>query len=84
MYKAFKMFDDDGGGSISIDEIKDKLFYGQNIDQSVFELIIGEIDDNGDGELELNEFTEMMQKLMKFKEDKIEVKRRKSLFNLKT
>lgn len=32
MYKAFNMFDDDGGGSISIDEIKDKLFYGQNID----------------------------------------------------
>ena len=32
MYKAFKMFDDDGGGSISTDEIKDKLFYGQNID----------------------------------------------------
>jgi len=60
MYKAFKLFDDDGGGSISIDEIKDKLFYGQTIDDAVFELIISEIDGNGDGELELSEFTEMM------------------------
>ena len=32
MIKAFKIFDNDGGGTISTDEIKDTLFYGKNID----------------------------------------------------
>ena len=30
---AFKMFDKDGGGSISIDEIKQVLSFGQNLDE---------------------------------------------------
>ena len=34
---AFKMFDKDGGGSISTDEIKQVLSYGQNIDDSVLQ-----------------------------------------------
>ena len=32
---AFKMFDKDGGGSISTDEIKQVLSFGQNLDEAV-------------------------------------------------
>jgi len=37
---AFKMFDKDGGGSISTDEIKQVLAFGQNLDEKVIADII--------------------------------------------
>ena len=37
---AFNMFDKDGGGSISTDEIKQVLSFGQNLDEAVIQQII--------------------------------------------
>lgn len=46
---AFKMFDTDGSGTISIDEIK-KIFGGAgNVSETVWNDLIEEIDDNKDG-----------------------------------
>ena len=59
---AFKMFDKDGGGSISIDEIKQVLSFGQNLDEEVIQQIIRQVDDNGDGEISYDEFVQMMMK----------------------
>jgi len=59
---AFKMFDKDGGGSISTDEIKQVLSFSQNLDQAVIDAIIKQVDANGDGEISFDEFAEMMLK----------------------
>ena len=59
---AFKMFDKDGGGSISIDEIKQVLSFGQNLDDEVINQIIKQVDANGDGEISYDEFAQMMLK----------------------
>ena len=58
---AFKMFDKDGGGSISTDEIKQVLAFGQNLDEKVIADIIKQVDANGDGEISFEEFAEMMR-----------------------
>merc|ERR1740115_327631 len=59
---AFKMFDKDGGGSISTDEIRQVLSFGQNLDEKVVNDIIKQVDANGDGEISFEEFAEMMKK----------------------
>jgi len=57
---AFKMFDADGSGTISIDEIK-KIFGGAgNVSDSVWTRLVEEIDDNGDGMISFKEFSGMM------------------------
>ena len=55
------MFDKDGGGSISTDEIKQVLSFGQNLDEEVIQQII-KLDENGDGEISYDEFAAMMLK----------------------
>lgn len=57
---AFKMFDKDGGGSISVEEIKEVLSFGQNLDEEVVQQIIQQVDANGDGEISYEEFSQMM------------------------
>ena len=54
------MFDQDGGGSISIDEVKQILSFGQNLDDAAVNLIIKQVDENGDGEISFDEFQKMM------------------------
>ena len=54
------MFDKDGGGSISIDEVKQILSFGQNLDDAAVNLIIKQVDENGDGEISFDEFQKMM------------------------
>ena len=56
------MFDKDGGGSISTDEIKQVLSFGQNLDEAVITQIINQVDENGDGEISYEEFAAMMLK----------------------
>lgn len=56
------MFDKDGGGSISTDEIKQVLSFGQNLDEEVIQQIIKQVDENGDGEISYDEFAAMMLK----------------------
>ena len=60
---TFKMFDKDGSGSISADEIRG--FLGNSFtDQKALEMIIKEVDENGDGEISLLEFKDMMLKYL--------------------
>lgn len=47
---AFKMFDKDGSGSLSISELKD-IFGGEKISDEIWREIVKEVDDNGDGEV---------------------------------
>lgn len=61
---AFNLFDKDGGGSISANEIKEVLGVGKSIDEKVWNEIIKEVDANGDGEISFLEFKIMMQKLL--------------------
>lgn len=59
---AFKMFDKDGGGSISTDEIKHILSFGNQLDDAVVKSILKQVDENGDGEISFEEFAQMMNK----------------------
>mmetsp|Transcript_38780 Transcript_38780/g.44119 ORF Transcript_38780/g.44119 Transcript_38780/m.44119 type:complete len:494 (-) Transcript_38780:360-1841(-) len=58
---TFKMFDKDGSGSISASEITSVLGGTPESDQ-YWEEIIKEVDQNGDGEIQLAEFKDMMIK----------------------
>ena len=52
------MFDKDGRGSISIEEIKQVLSFGQSIDEDTVNQIMKQVDDNDDGEISNQERTE--------------------------
>ena len=60
---AFKTFDIDGSGTISADELKAILGKYHSYDDEMWVDIIREVDSNGDGVIDLREFTEMMLKL---------------------
>uniref|UniRef100_A0A7S3NFM7 EF-hand domain-containing protein n=1 Tax=Euplotes harpa TaxID=151035 RepID=A0A7S3NFM7_9SPIT len=62
---AFKMFDKDGSGKISIEEMKQVLgagVDGQTEDEEEWNELIKEVDINGDGEIDFEEFILMMRK----------------------
>jgi calcium-dependent protein kinase len=61
---TFKMFDKDGNGTISADEIKSILCQGGSSDMEAIEQIIKENDINGDGEISLTEFKDMMLRIL--------------------
>ena len=61
---AFDMFDKDGGGTISTDELKLTMGVGQDVSEEVWLSILKEVDENGDGEVDYNEFKIMMTKLL--------------------
>jgi calcium-dependent protein kinase len=61
---TFKIFDKDGNGTISADEIKSVLCQGGNVDPAAIDEIIKEVDINGDGEISLVEFKDMMLKIL--------------------
>jgi calcium-dependent protein kinase len=57
---AFKTFDKDGSGKISTDEIM-AIFNSTDIkDRSVFDKIVKDADENGDGEISYEEFKNIM------------------------
>ena len=59
---AFKAFDIDGSGKITVDEIK--LFIGgnDNIEETGWVKMIEGVDKNGDGEVDFDEFFDLMTK----------------------
>lgn len=61
--QTFKMFDKDGNGSISANEIRSVLGSALT-DNKLIEQMISEVDDNGDKEISLKEFKEMMLKFL--------------------
>ena len=58
---AFSLFDKDGGGTISSEEVKELLMAGQDIDDAVWDEVIKEVDNDGNGEIDFDEFANMMQ-----------------------
>ena len=59
---AFNIFDKDGSGTITAEELRDVLGEHLNADISVWEHLIMEVDSNGNGEIDISEFKEMMIK----------------------
>jgi calcium-dependent protein kinase len=59
---AFQAFDKDGSGKISTDEIMQIFNNAELKDKSIFEKIVGEADENGDGEISYEEFKNLMTK----------------------
>ena len=53
---AFRYYDKDDGGSISLEEIKEVLGVGQQITEEVWKKLVLEVDENGDGEISFEEF----------------------------
>jgi len=66
IYQAFKLFDKDGNGRITPAEIKAVLGMDDNfkdIEPGYWEDLIKEVDLNGDGVIDYNEFITLMKKL---------------------
>jgi len=59
---AFRAFDKDGNGSISMSELKELLGASGNMSEEVWQQIMKEVDANGDGEISFEEFRDMMMK----------------------
>jgi calcium-dependent protein kinase len=57
---AFQMFDKDGSGSISASELRKVLENGAPTDDEVWNGIVNEVDQNGDGEIDIKEFEEII------------------------
>ena len=66
---AFNLFDKDGGGSVSATEVKDVLCSGQELEDEVWDRIVSEVDEDGNGEIEFEEFCHMMQMMVNQDED---------------
>lgn len=60
---VFKMFDIDGSGAISADEIKKILGEDVVAADGVWREIISKVDQDGDGQIDLKEFKDMMMKV---------------------
>lgn len=59
---CFKSFDTDGNGKISSSELKAILDNG-NTDNEIWARLVAEVDSNGDGEIDLQEFKAMMTRI---------------------
>lgn len=56
---TFSIFDTDGSGKISADELKSMLRI-DNVDSHLWQEIISEVDENGDGEIDIEEFKNLL------------------------
>ena len=60
------MFDTDGSGKISVDEIMAIFTKGtkneKGVHREIFEKMVKDADENGDGEISLSEFKTIMKK----------------------
>ena len=68
--EAFDMFDKDGSGTISVTEIvKIMRNFGYPIKKAEAQKLIQDIDDNGDGEIDFEEFVTLMEKQTNYVEE---------------
>lgn len=58
--QAFRMFDKDNSGTISANELKQVLQGDMDSDEAVWQDIIQLVDQNGDGEIDLHEFQDIV------------------------
>ena len=58
---AFRLFDKDNSGTISPEEIRKAL--GIDSSDKHLKKLISEVDENGDGEIQFDEFCSMMRRL---------------------
>ena len=58
------MFDKDGSGMISATELKQTFGQNQDIDESVWDELIKNADTDGNGEIDLKEFKDIMLKIL--------------------
>lgn len=65
LQEAFRIFDQDASGSITIDEFRYAVDREQAIPEGAWENIFAQIDDDGSGEINIEEFTEMMEAIFK-------------------
>ena len=63
MLAAFKLFDKDASGTIEAQEIATILGHNINMEDNVWAEVIAEVDLNGDGMIDFNEFKTMLKKL---------------------
>ena len=49
--------------------MKDVLCSGQDLDDQVWKKVVSEADNDGDGEIDFEEFCNMMQKMLNYDED---------------
>lgn len=57
------MFDKDGSGTISSEEIKEILGFGKTLSEEAVNEVIRQVDANGDGQISFEEFAAMMKRL---------------------
>ena len=57
---AFRILDADNSGKITANELKEYLACDNNVRKEVWEAMIFEVDQNGDGEIDIEEFKNMM------------------------
>ena len=62
--QAFNMFDRDGGGLITADEIKMIFGVRKKFSESVWEAAVKEVDQNSDGKISFEEFEMMMNRFI--------------------
>lgn len=60
---AFKIFDKDDSGTISPDEIREVLGSAQGLSDAAVNEIIRQVDENGDGQIQFEEFCHLMKQL---------------------
>jgi len=63
MRAAFQLFDRDGGGTIDAAEIAAILGHNTKKENHVWKEVISEVDLNGDGQIDFEEFKQMLIKL---------------------
>jgi calcium-dependent protein kinase len=62
---AFRIFDKDNSGGIDMDELKEIFNNSGKLTNEEISLMIKEMDINGDGEIQFEEFIQGMEKLLK-------------------
>ena len=62
--QAFDYFDKDKSGSIGMDEIKQILGGDQNLSDNVWKQVVQEVDEDGNGEIDYQEFQKMMVQML--------------------